>query len=124
MKHSIMKHLKNKAKEVWKNYGTEITYLGVMAAVICVIPDTALANDTGFESLTTGLNKGLKFVENGIGPVLLGGGVAKAAYQHFTEQQSQGYKSAIAACIGGAGCLNAETIVDGVFGKSSGCIFF
>lgn len=124
MKHSIIKNLKNKAKAAWKNYGTEITYLGVMTAVVCIIPDTGSAQTTGFESLTTGLDKGLTFIENGIGPVLLGGGVAKAAYQHFTEQQSQGYKGAIAACVGGAGCLNAETIVTGVFGKGQGCIFF
>lgn len=127
MKNSI-KRLKSKCRNGWKKYGTEITYTAVLVTVVGIIPDVASAttnaNATGFEVLSIPLTKGLSFLENGAGPLLLAGGVGKAAYQHFTEQQNQGYKWAIALGIGGAGCLNATSLVNGVFDKSIGCIFF
>ena len=128
MKISI-KRLKSKCRQGWKKYGTEITYMAVLVAVVGIIPDVASATTTqgevsGLDALASPLQKGLDFLEKTGGPLLLAGGVGKAAYQHFTEQQNQGYKGAIALGIGGAGCLNATTIVNGVFNKSVGCIFF
>lgn len=128
MKNSI-KRLKSKCRNGWKKYGTEIIYMAVLVTAVGVIPDVASATTTqggatGFDVLSTPLTKGLSFIENGAGPLLLAGGVGKAAYQHFTEQQNQGYKWAIALGIGGAGCLNATSLVNGVFDKSIGCIFF
>lgn len=130
MNNSIFKNLKGKMWRTWKKHGSEIAYMAVMATAVGIIPDIASATSTagtaatGFEVLSTPLSKGLNFVQTGVGPVLLAGGVGKAAYQHFTEQQNQGYKGAIALGIGGAGCLNADTIVNGVFGASVGCVFF
>lgn len=130
MNNSILQTLKGKIGHIWKKHGRDISYMAVMATAVGIMPDIASATSTagttatGFEVLSTPLSKGLNFLESGVGPVLLAGGIGKAAYQHFTEQQNQGYKGAIALGIGGAGCLNADTIVNGVFGASvSGCIF-
>ena len=133
MKISI-KGLKSKCRQGWKKYGTEITYMAVLVTVVGIIPDVASAvtaqglrgaeQAQGFDQLANPLAKGLYFLEHTAGPVLLAGGVGKAAYQHFTEQQNQGYKGAIALGIGGAGCLNATDLMNGVFGTSIGCIFF
>lgn len=127
MNNSILQTLKGKIGHIWKKHGKDISYMAVMATAVGIMPDIASAtsaNATGFEVLSSPLSKGLNFLETGVGPVLLAGGIGKAAYQHFTEQQNQGYKGAIALGIGGAGCLNADTIVNGVFGASvSGCIF-
>lgn len=133
MKNSI-KRLKSKCRNGWKKYGTEITYTAVLVAVVGIVPDVASAvsanglngaeQANGFDLLANPLAKGLNFLENTGGPLLLAGGAGKAAYQHFTEQQSQGYKWAIALGFGGAGCLNATKLVNGIFGTSIGCIFF
>lgn len=131
MKNSI-KRLKSKCRNGWKKYGTEITYTAVLVAVVGIVPDVASAvsanglngEQAGFNLLANPLAKGLNFLENTGGPLLLAGGAGKAAYQHFTEQQSQGYKWAIALGFGGAGCLNATKLVNGIFGTSIGCIFF
>ena len=128
MKISI-KRLKSKCRKGWKKYGKEIAYMAVLVTAVGVIPDVASATSTqsgatGLNALASPLQKALSFLENTGGPLLLAGGVGKAAYQHFTEQQNQGYKVAIALGIGGAGCLNATNIVTDVFDKSVGCIFF
>ena len=128
MKNSV-KRLKSKCRKGWKKYGTEIIYMAVLVTAVGAIPDVASATTTqggatGLDVLASPLQKALGFLENTGGPLLLAGGVGKVAYQHYSEQQNQGYAKAIALGIGGAGCLNATDIVNGLFGTSIGCIFF
>ena len=91
MDNSILRNLKGKIRRAWKKHGSEIAYMAVVATAVGIIPDVASATSTagsaatGFEVLSTPLSKGLNFVQTGVGPVLLAGGVGKAAYQHFTE---------------------------------------
>ena len=128
MKNSI-KRLKSKCGNGWKKYGAEIIYMTVLVTAVGAVPDVASATTTqsgatGLDVLASPLQKALGFLEDTGGPLLLAGGVGKVAYQHYSEQQNQGYTKAIALGIGGAGCLNATAIVNGLFGTSIGCIFF
>lgn len=145
MKKLIMKNAVQKLRKLarrfygremafWKEHRIDIVYAGAAAGVLCILPDTALAQSAGstgngfMTALGAPIGQLSYFVTKGIGGMMAAVGVGKAVYEKYTSQNQQGLGTSIGLVGGGAALANVDSLV-GVTGLSvsldaSGLVFF
>lgn len=147
MKKLIMKNAVQKLRKLvrrfygretafWKEHRIDIVYAGAAAGVLCILPDTALAQSAGNAGTGNGFMTALGapigqlsyFVTKGIGGMMAAVGVGKAVYEKYTSQNQQGLGTSIGLVGGGAALANVDSLV-GVTGlnvslDASGLVFF